>query len=291
MPPQIVEKEIPLFEYMRERFPDYKKTKLKQILKYGSVTVNGKVTTGYHYALKTGDRVDFLDQQSAFREGLKSLLPFPIVYEDDWLLVVDKPAGLLTMGTERDKIHTVYYKLTDYIRSQSKEHRGRVFIVHRLDRDASGLLIFAKKEPAKRMLQADWASVVKKYYAVVQGTPKKSSETLESYLMEDKFRRVYSTHERSRDAKHAETRYEVLRSQGPYALLDVTLVTGRKNQIRVQLSDFGHPIVGDDKYGGDPSTDGRLFLHAYSLSFRHPETNQIHSFESALPASFKKLVG
>jgi len=279
-----------LLEYLLVRFPEYKKTKLKQFLKYGSVTVNGVAQTAYDHALCPGDRVDLLDRLSALREGLKSQLSFSIVYEDDWVVVVDKPPGLLTMGSEKEKKRTLYYELTAYVRSQTKEGRGRVFIVHRLDREASGLVVFAKRESAKRALQDNWRDAVKKYYAVVEGVPKKRSAVIESYLAEDEFRRVYSANEHSRGAKHARTRYEVLRAGGSYALLDVTLLTGRKNQIRVHLSDLGCPIAGDEKYGGRTNTAGRLLLHAYFLSFNHPETGEIKTFKTALPAPFTKLV-
>lgn len=290
MDPQPVDKEIRLFDHLLARFPQYKKTKLKQILKYGSVMVNGKVITGYHHTLHPGDRIEILDRQAAVRENLKTRLSFPIVYEDDWIIVVDKPAGLLTMGTEKDKVNTAYFELTEYVRSQSKEGRGRIFIVHRLDRESSGLLVFAKRAESKETLQKNWEKTVKKYYAAVEGVPKNRSSEIKSYLMEDKFRRVFSSDKPSLGAKHAVTRYQVLRDNGRYALLEVTLLTGRKNQIRVHLSDLGHPIAGDDKYGSPSDTAGRLCLHAYFLSFRHPETDELKTFKSELPEALEKLV-
>ena len=285
-----VDKEIRLFDHLAARFPKYNRAKLKQILKHGSVTVNGRVITGYHHALRPGDRVEILDRAAAQREGLKSRLSFPIVYEDDWILVIDKPAGLLTMGTEKDKVNTAYFELTEYVRSQSKEGRGRIFIVHRIDRDASGLLVFAKRASSKEALQKNWANVEKKYFAVVEGVPEKRSGEIKSYLLEDKFRRVYSSDKPSRLAKRAVTRYKVLRDNGRYALLEVTLLTGRKNQIRVHLSDLGHPIAGDDKYGSRSETAGRLGLHAAFLSFPHPETGEPKTFKSALPEPLEKLI-
>jgi RluA family pseudouridine synthase len=290
MAPDIVDKETRLFDHLVASFPQFKKTKLKQILKYGSVTVNGKVITGYHHTLHPGDRVELLDREAARREDLKARLSFPIVYEDDWILVVDKPAGLLTMGTEKDKVNTAYFELTEYVRSQSKEGRGRIFIVHRLDRESSGLLVFAKRAAAKEALQNNWEKAVKKYYAVVEGVPEKRSGEIKSYLVEDKFRRVYSSDKPSREGKRAVTRYEVLRDNGRYALLEVTLLTGRKNQIRVHLSDLGHPIAGDDKYGSRSPDAGRLGLHAHFLSFPHPETDKTMTFKSELPAALAKLV-
>ncbi len=191
------------------------------------------------------------------------------------------------MGTEDDKINTAYYALTEYVRAQSVTGRGRVFIVHRLDRDTSGLCVFAKKEEIKIKLQEEWKTAVKKYYAVVEGIPEKSSDTIQSYLVEDKFRRVYSTGEGSRDAKHSSTFYRVIQKTAPgFALLDVTLITGRKNQIRVHLADIGHAVVGDEKYGATQNPLGRLGLHAYYLSFKHPATGEIKTFTTGIPVGF-----
>lgn len=288
-PMPIVQEKNALLDYLISRFPQYKKTKLKQLLKYGSVTVNSVITKAFDHALSPGDRVDFLDRRSSVRAQLKSKLNFPVIYEDEWLIVVDKPEGLLTMATEQEKIRTLYHEVTAYVRSQDKEGKTRVFIVHRLDREASGLVVFAKKENIKRALQDHWKDSVKKYYAVVEGIPKQRSGLIESYLLEDKFRRVYSTDKRSRDAKHAATRYRVLRSKNHHSLLDITLLTGRKNQIRVHLSENGHPILGDDKYG-HPSPGQRLFLHAYFLSFSHPQTGEPMTFQTEPPKEFLQVV-
>ncbi len=281
--PDVVSKKSPLLEHLFAHFPDINKTKMKQLLKFGSVTVNGAITTQHNHPLVPGDRVGILTKTTSIKERLKTRLSFPIVYEDEQIIVIDKPAGLLTMGTDKDKIHTAYYELTAYVKAQSKDGRGRVFIVHRLDQETSGLVVFAKKDLAKRVLQENWAHVVKKYFAVVEGVPTNSSGTIESYLVEDKFRRVYSVSERSHEAKHAATRYHVLKQNGRLALLDVVLITGRKNQIRVHLSDLGHPIIGDAKYGSASDPAHRLGLHAYYLSFKHPVTGEAKNFKTPLP--------
>lgn len=278
-----------LLDYLLSNFKNYNRTKLKQFLKYGSITVNGQVETAFNYELKPNDSVTILDRQSALRLALKSNLSFPILYEDNFLIVVEKPAGLLTMGTDKDRLNTLYFELTEYIKSQSPKGIGRIFIVHRLDRDASGLVVFAKTESVKRTLQENWNDVLKKYYAVVEGKPMKKADKIESYLVEDKFKRVYSTNERARDAKHAETHYLVLESNRDYSLLDVNLVTGRKNQIRVHLSDIGCPIAGDEKYGAQSDPIGRLALHAYFLSFKHPETGELKTFKTEMPWPFASL--
>ncbi len=287
---RVVEKSF-LLEYLFGHFARLKKTKVKQILKYGSVRVNGRVVTSHRHELKPGDTLDFLNEKDALAERLKTRLDFPIVYEDRVLLVVEKPAGILTMGTEHEKEETLYFKLTEYERAKSRDDCGRVFVVHRLDRDASGLVVVAKNAKVKHALQESWNLAVKKYYAVVEGVPKKEQGIIESFLVEDKFKRVYSVRDRSHpSSKHAVTRYRLVRKNGRYALLDILLETGRKNQIRVHLSDLGHPIVADTKYGAPSHPLKRLALHAYQLSFPHPSTGKFMSFRSELPESIEKLV-
>ncbi len=278
-----------LLTYLLKYFPEKKRTKIKQLLKYGAIAVNGKIVTRHDYSLKTGDTLEFLQKPKENRQRPKLEPPFPIIYEDDHLIVIDKPEGLLTVATEKIKTHTVYYELTDYVRSNGKTGKERIFIVHRLDRDASGLLVFAKNEEVKYSLQNHWDKAEKKYYALVEGIPKKSSETIESHLIEDKFRRVYSARE-SKFSKYAATQYRVIKSSKKFSLLEVTLLTGRKNQIRVHLADIGHPIIGDEKYGSISDPAGRLGLHAYLLSFRHPVTQEQMIFKSELPADLKKVI-
>ena len=281
-----VKTEAPLLAYLFAQLPALPKTKIKQTLKFGSIRVNGIITTRHDHPLKPGDLIELLNKQSALVYKQKTRLGFPIVYEDKDLLVIDKPAGLLSMGTATEKARTAYFKLTDYVRAGGD---NRIFIVHRLDRDASGLLVFAKNESAKNFLQTNWDKADKKYYAVVEGAPEEASGTIENYLVEDKFRRVYSIPEPAPGAKHAVTRYHVIRHGGPFSLLDVELVTGRKNQIRVHLADLGHPIIGDEKYGSRYNPAGRLGLHAYALSFEHPTGGKAMRFQSALPSALSKL--
>jgi 23S rRNA pseudouridine1911/1915/1917 synthase len=199
---------------------------------------------------------------------------------------LDKPAGLLTIATDKEKSKTAYFKLTEYVRL--KDRRARIFIVHRLDRDTSGLVVFAKDAQTKHFLQENWDKVTKRYYAVVEGTPKEKEGTIESYLAEDKFRRVYETHA-SKFSKRAITRFKVVKTSGRYSLLDVELVTGRKNQIRVHLSGLGHPVIGDEKYGSRANPAGRLGLHAYSLSIPAPTGGQPLVFKSLLPKMFSSM--
>jgi 23S rRNA pseudouridine1911/1915/1917 synthase len=187
-----------------------------------------------------------------------------ILHEDRDILVVDKPAGLLTIGTESNKSHTAYFILTDYVRKGCARSGNRVFIVHRLDRETSGVLVFAKSEEAKLRLQSEWGETEKKYLAIVHGRCQESEATITTYLAENKAHVMYSTPDPAR-GKLSRTAYNVLKQTKAFALLEVNLLTGRKNQIRVHLAGIGHPIVGDSKYGRAKESHGRLALHARSI--------------------------
>ncbi len=213
-----------------------------------------------------------------------------ILHEDRDILVVDKPAGLLTMGTDTDKTRTAYFILTDYIRKGYSKSRNRIFIVHRLDRETSGILVFAKSEEAKLCLQSQWKETQKKYLAVVHGKCEKRSETITTYLAENKAYSVYSTSD-TRKGRLSHTAYKVLKETKDFALLEVDLLTGRKHQIRVHLAGIGHPVVGDQKYGKGNKAHKRLALHARSISFRHPFSGKQLTFETEVPVYFNQLFG
>ena len=213
-----------------------------------------------------------------------------LLYEDKDILVVDKPAGLLTVSTEMEKSRTAHFILTEYIRKGCGRSQKRLYVVHRLDRDTSGTLIFAKSEEVKFRLQSQWKQTEKKYLAVVHGRCEKSSGTITSYLAEDADYNVYSTSD-SAKGKLSHTKYDVLRMTKDLSLLEVTLLTGRKNQIRVHLAGIGHPIVGDTKYGNADDPHVRMALHARSISFKHPMTGKKLTFEAEVPAFFATLAG
>jgi len=213
-----------------------------------------------------------------------------ILYEDSDILVANKPAGLLTMGTDSNKSGTAYYILTDYVRKGCTKSPNRIFIVHRLDKETSGILVFAKNQETKLALQAQWKDTEKKYLAVVYGSPAKKADTITSYLTENKAYVVYSTSD-STKGKLAHTAYKVLKETRQFSLLEVGLLTGRKNQIRVHLADKGHPVVGDKKYGKPKDVHNRLALHSKSISFKHPTSGRQMTFETKVPVYFSKLLG
>jgi tRNA pseudouridine32 synthase/23S rRNA pseudouridine746 synthase/23S rRNA pseudouridine1911/1915/1917 synthase len=216
-------------------------------------------------------------------------LGLAIVYEDRDVLVVHKPAGLLSMGSERERERTAYFVMMDYVRKGNPKSHNRVFIVHRLDRETSGLLLLAKSEQAKLKLQDDWDTSEKIYLAVAYGrVPRRGSFT--SYLAENVAQMVYSTDDKTR-GKFAQTDYRVLKATPNLSLLEVKLRTGRKNQIRVHLSENGTPIVGDRKYGRKGGTQKRLALHAYSLTFNHPHSGKPITITAPPPPLFEQLVG
>ncbi len=211
-----------------------------------------------------------------------------ILYEDYDIIVIDKMAGLLTMGTDREKERTAYFMLNEYVKKGNSRSRNRIFIVHRLDRDTSGLLIFAKTEQAKHFLQDKWEGFDKKYFAVVHGILQEKEGTITSYLAENNSYRVYSANPEK--GKFSSTGYQVIKESEKYSLLEIKLFTGRKNQIRVHLSEKGHPVVGDKIYGGKDTSAKRLALHSASLKILHPYTTKEMVFTSEIPAYFNTLV-
>ncbi|MBE7560199.1 RluA family pseudouridine synthase [bacterium] len=220
------------------------------------------------------------------------LLPLGLqmLYEDRDIFVVNKPAGLLTIATDKQRERTAYHVLTDYARKGNAKSPHRVFIVHRLDREASGILVFARTAKAKLRLQGEWDRTRKEYLAVVHGKLDKRADTITTYLAENRAHIVHSTTD-PRRGKPSQTAYRVLRETKAYSLLAVGLLTGRKHQIRVHLAGIGHPIVGDRKYGAQQDTHKRLALHARSITFLHPFSGNPMMFEATTPGYFRTLVG
>jgi RluA family pseudouridine synthase len=266
----------------------YSRTKVKQLLKYRALSVGELPAKRLEQVVAPGEIITITSE----KEGGTQYPPCPgldIIYEDEDILVIDKPPGLLTIASETEKTKTAYHKLTACIgeRTGGKE---RIFIIHRLDQGTSGLLVFAKNEEAKHILQGAWQEARKKYRAVVEGVPQKSSDTISSYLCESKIHRVYSVAIDNGEGKYAQTEYQVVQAEAEYALLDITLLTGRKNQIRVHLADIGHPVAGDKKYGAKTDPIKRLALQSYFLAFNHPKSGQPMAFTLDMPPKFKSLL-
>jgi 23S rRNA pseudouridine1911/1915/1917 synthase len=213
-----------------------------------------------------------------------------IMHEDNDILVINKPSGLLTMGTDSEKIRTAFFALTDYVRKGVAKSTKRIYIVHRLDKETSGLLIFAKNEKAKLVLQSRWEETEKKYLAIVHGRCEKPQDTITTYLVENKAHNVYATLD-SKKGRLAQTAYTVLKETKKFSLLELTLLTGRKHQIRVHLAGIGHPVVGDKKYGREDDTWKYLTLHAWSISFNHPFSGRELMFQTDPPGHFRSLLG
>ena len=218
-----------------------------------------------------------------------------ILYEDDCIIVADKPSGLLTMSTGKEGEITAYSILTDYVRSarggRNTRDKGRIFIVHRLDRDTSGVIVFAKDEQTKHALQDDWNETIleRKYIAAVEGTLEYDEGTVASYLKDNPKSMKVSSSWTDNGGKYSVTHFKVLRSSGQYSLVEFELETGRKNQIRVHASVIGNPVAGDRKYGSASNPLHRLCLHASTLVFHHPRTGQLLRFDTGIPKDFMRL--
>ena len=270
-----------LLPFLLETLKEQSRSSVKAMLGHGQISVNRRVTRQFDTALKPGDVVgiNYGRGQVEFKNPL-----LRIVWEDDDLIVVNKKEGLLSISTDRVKERTAYHLLNEYVKQS--DPRNRIYILHRLDRDTSGLMMFAKSPAIKEQLQSNWSNAItmRTYVAVVEGRPEKDTDLIVSNLTENRKMQVYVTMEG--DGKEAITRYKVLQSNAAYALLELELETGRKNQIRVQMQSIGHPIAGDTKYGAETNPARRLLLHARRLYFIHPRTGEEMRFETRIPDVF-----
>ena len=229
--------------------------------------------------------------QKHFKKPPKRYQPrgLSILYEDRDILVVDKATGLLTVSNDKVRDNTAYYRLNEYVRKGNPKSRNRVFIVHRLDRETSGVIVFAKSEKAKRYLQDEWRKFQKTYYALVHGTLLEKEGVITSYLAENQAYKMYSVTD-PKKGKLAKTGYRVLRESPKYSLLEIDLLTGRKNQIRAHLSDKGCPVAGDKKYGVKEKDIKRLTLHAAAITIAHPYSKEKMTFTTEVPPYFDSLL-
>ena len=278
----------PLLEQMFHAWPEEKKKQIRTWLKFQAVTVNGRPVSQFNHPLAVGDSVAIRSDRFA---APKTSLPsgIKIFYEDAHLLVIAKPENLLSIASEAEPEKTAYFQLTEYVRQAHPRSKERVWIVHRLDRQTSGLMVFAKTPETKEILQSRWDQFEKKYEAVVEGRLPQETGTLKSDLDESNPFKVF-IRPASALTRHAVTHYRVLKNNRHRSLVELTLETGRRHQIRVQLSSLGCPIVGDEKYGAKSDPAGRLGLHSCFLRLIHPVSSQELRFTSPLPKPLAKLV-
>ena len=268
----IVDKEIIIYDFLKNHM-SLSKNSIKNLLHEEYIYVNNKCITKYNYILKENDIVE-----------VKTTKNIDIIYEDKDIIVVNKPFNLLTVSTSKEKNKTLYKQVSDYVKEKNKNNK--IFIINRLDKDTSGIVMFSKKENIKRLYQDNWNDIVKerKYIAIVNGIIKEKEGTIKSYLKEDNNHIVHS----SKDGKLSITNYKVLKEKNNISLLDINILTGRKNQIRVHLKEKGYPILGDSKYG--IKKKGRMYLHAYKLILKNPKTNKIMEFKCEVPIDFSKII-
>lgn len=273
----IVKEEMALLDFLVAN-TDYSRNKIKSLLKYKSITINGRVPITSNLSLKKGQVVEISKERKDVKIGT-----IDIIYEDKDYLAVNKPSGMLTVSTDKEKNRTLYHLVREYVKSKSKF--DKIFIVHRLDRETSGLVLFCKNEDLRNRMQEDWDNVAvrREYVAVVKGVLEKKEDRLVSYLKENKANLIYATKDKS--GKEAITLYKV-EKENNNSLLRIRLLTGRKNQIRVQFNDINHPIIGDKKYGNCKGK--RLLLCANRLDIRDLRDNKILSFEVNIPREFMK---
>lgn len=275
-----------LLSFLFASFADRSKTTVKSYLAHRQVVVNGCITTQFDTPLEVGDRVEVSFGRA--RVGLSNPM-LRIVYEDDDLIVVEKRNGLLSVATDKQIMRTAYSILSEYVKES--DGRNKIFVVHRLDRETSGLMVFAKREEVKLKMQRHWEETVveRKYYAVVEGLVEQESGMISTYLTESRAMKVYVT--RREEGKIAHTGFRVLKrsARQNVTLLELELATGRKNQIRAHMEYIGHPIIGDKKYGSRRGLIGRVALHAGVLSFIHPVSGVRHDFSTPVPRKFTEL--
>lgn len=274
-----------LMKFLLKELPHKNRNNIKTLLANKQVLVDGVPVKQFNHPLVEGQVVQVNRDRIPPEKKYRGLT---IVYEDHHIIVIDKHAGLLSIATDRETESTAYHMLSVHVKEQHDDNR--IFVVHRLDRDTSGLMIFAKSEEVQKRMQTNWNEIVteRSYVAIVEGAPEVPEGIITSYLYESKALIVYSSQDPNKGHK-AVTRYRLMKKGRGYALLQVNLETGKKNQVRVHMKEIGHPVVGDRKYGAQTDPLGRLGLHARVLAFKHPVTGEQLRFETPLPRRFLRL--
>lgn len=282
----VVKQECELLEFLLLTFKDQSRNSVKSLLGSHRVSIDGAPVTQFNFKLYPGDTVIISD--SPIRKKTRSNLP--IIYEDKDIIVINKPSKLLSVPSDNEKGSTAFRMVNDYL--QQKDKHNRAFIVHRLDEDTSGVLMFAKNDRMARALTDgdNWNNLTKKrgYYAIIEGHLEKKEGTITSYLKKNSQNLMYSSKKKG-DGQYAITHYKIIKESPLYSLADVNIDTGRKNQIRVHFGDLGHHIIGDDKYGEPSNPIKRLGLHAYELDIINPLTGKLMKFKAPSPKEFSSL--
>jgi 23S rRNA pseudouridine1911/1915/1917 synthase len=275
-----------LIDFLRTTLIKMSRNNIKSLLTKKQVMVDGAPVSQYNFMLSPGDQVMI----GKFPVATSNHPTPKIIYEDDELLVIDKPSGLLTIASDNEKLVTAYRVMTDYVRL--KDIYARLYVVHRIDRDTSGILMFCKNEGLRDTMQTQWNDLVTKrgYYAIVDGIPKEPKKTIRTWLHQTSTQLMYSRDYEDDEGQEAITHYQLKKALPKHAFLDVRIDTGRKNQIRVHLKELGHTVIGDDKYRALSNPIKRLGLHAYALEFTHPITKKKMEFFSALPGLMKAFI-
>ncbi|WP_028777531.1 RluA family pseudouridine synthase [Shimazuella kribbensis] len=271
-----------LLVFLLDTLSNLGRNSVKSLLSHGQVLVNDQAVTKYNFPLQAGQTVSIRKVKVTNTSNMTGII---ILHEDEDIIVIEKESGLLSVSSSEENEITAYRQLMDHVRRENP--KNRIFVVHRLDRDTSGVMMFAKSQEVQQIMQNSWKDMVKErlYIALVEGSVKKKEGTIKSWLKETKTFKTYSS-ARSNDGKLAVTHYKVIKFNSNFSLLKVNLDTGRKNQIRVHMQDIGHSIVGDKKYGSRSKPIGRLGLHAQVLSFMHPITGHLLRFETKIPKLF-----
>ena len=278
-------KEITLMGLLMNEFGTATKSGVKRLILNRNIFLNSQVITRPDAVVKSGDVVEYKKYKA---QPNTWNAPFPVLFEDEVIMVVEKPAGILTHAEKGTAGTSLYKEMLEYIKERSKGNE-RIYVVHRLDREVSGIILFAKSEVIQEQIKDQWRETKKKYYALIHGKPGKDKGTIISWLMEGRDLRVHSVREQE-GAKQAITHYEVIKELPANTLLEITLETGRKNQIRVHLSEMGCPVVGDWRYGAKDKVKRRMRLHAFYFSMNHPVTGAFMEFKSRMPKGFLSLL-
>lgn len=280
-----VKRSVELLTYLIEKL-HFSRNNAKNLLSHRLVSIDGAAVTQFNFLLSPGDTL--IISKNPIRKKAQEKLP--IIFEDEDIIAINKPYGLLSVQSDKEKSKTAYRLVMDYV--QAKDKHNRIFVVHRLDKETSGVLIFAKNEKIRDLFQDNWNELVLKrgYYAVCEGIFAKKEDKIVNYLKQNSLNLMFVTSPKDKDGKKCITEYKVIKENSKYSLVDVNILTGKKNQIRVTLGSLGHYVLGDDKYGEPENPINRLCLHAYELDVTNPITKKVYKLKVRMPDEFLTLM-